>query len=186
MQEQHLFRRPGARFLWLAVALLAISACQHDVEDPFAYLESCTDGPSSSIDMVSVGFAVQDKFHVDSTSFIQGETIRFVCTVRNNGSTPVTLYYTRPACELLVRSRSSGVSVWDPYYGQAFAQVVTSMELAPGESSETVFEWDMVATPELAADVPPGVYRVEPLLFVGNDNGEARLERCDGIDFVIQ
>jgi hypothetical protein len=77
---------------------------------------------------------------VDRVSYAQGDPVRVAMRVSNASGTAVTVKTTGQAYDVLVRQR--GALVWQWSHDKAFAQVVRSHTLVPGEAMLFEVAWD--------------------------------------------
>ncbi|MDX1454983.1 MAG: BsuPI-related putative proteinase inhibitor [Gammaproteobacteria bacterium] len=159
------------RMVFLPVVLLTM---------PF--LASCGE-EEDSLAMLSVEFAVEDQFGVEEASFVKGDTANLVFTLRNKGSSSITVYYTPPMENAIARRVADDSIVWDYNYGKFFIQAFVSFEIPAGSEERVVIPWDFSATPELADDVPAGLYDIEPDFSV-QDKGGSSFVTLDADDAV--
>lgn len=74
------------------------------------------------------------------TATVAEDRVRFTYAVTNGDSEPVELTF-RDAGKADVAVRDGDREVWRWSDGRMFAQVVETVELAPGEAFEVVLEW---------------------------------------------
>jgi hypothetical protein len=117
----------------------------------------------------------------EASVFGIGEPITLVVTLRNRGDTPRTL--TLPTsqthdCIVQAGGEKGKEEAWRWSRGRVFAQVITELTLAPGESRRFPVTWD-----QRGADgslLPPGKYRV-----VGVVPGGERGLRSEALSFTL-
>ena len=150
-------------------------------------LAGCEDDEDSLADL-SVAFSVEDQFGVEETTFVQGDTANLVFTLRNEGSKAVTVYYTPPMENATARRVADGSIVWDYNHGKFFIQAFVSFEIPADSEERIVIPWDFSPTPELASEVPPGSYDLEPAFSVQDKGGSSfvTLDAEDAIRISLQ
>jgi len=125
----------------------------------------------------------------EERAFLSGERITFVVTLRNRSESPRTLSLpTSQTHDCFVyaagdraggRDSGSRREIWRHSRGRMFAQVITELTLAPGESRSFTAAWDQ-AGPD-GRPVPPGEYEA-----VGLVPGKAPGCRSDEVPFTIR
>lgn len=127
----------------------------------------CNDMSSSAAPApLTAQFAIKDKFDQEVTSFISGEEITFVIEVKNNTNTEVTYFATGPGYEFMVKKGQT--VVWSSFAGLAFAQVITSREIAARDTLRLTAKWS--GTDNAGNAVAGGTYEVVPELVFFVDN----------------
>jgi len=94
----------------------------------------------------------------EARSFAAGEPVGLVLEVRNAGSAPRRLEFPTARTHDFAVSEAHGGEVWRWSRGRLFAQVLSEIELAPGESRRFAVAWDQRTA--AGAQAPPGRYRV--------------------------
>jgi hypothetical protein len=98
-----------------------------------------------------------------SDSFARGELIELRLTVRNRLSTAATVEFTSARqSDFVVIRQGSQVLVWKHSQGKVFAQVLTELEFAAGETKTFTATWDQVDSGGQPVDA--GVYEARGVL----------------------
>lgn len=116
------------------------------------------ESPETEGDAMNVEFSILNAAGVAVQEFRQGETVRFVFRVENNGGETQRLAYTFPPHDVAVVS-ASGNPIFSAWNGKMFAQVMRVESLPPGDSLEFFIEWKLESNDGVT--VSPGSYRVE-------------------------
>jgi hypothetical protein len=87
-----------------------------------------------------------------SAAFRPGEPITLRIALTNPGSTPERLEFSSARTHDAIVRTASGREVWRWSHGRQFAQMLSELTLAPGESRELSLRWD----PARAGDAAPG------------------------------
>ena len=134
----------------------------------------------------------------EASAFRSGETITLVVTIRNRAAAPRSLTFsssqTHDCFIYAAAPKDAGVpkdaggdsggdaggrrEVWRHSAGRMFAQVITDLTLAPGESRSFTATWNQ--TDAKGKPVPPGRYEA-----VGLVAGRAPGCRSDSVSFTI-
>jgi uncharacterized repeat protein (TIGR01451 family) len=93
-----------------------------------------------------------------------GDGVHFTFTVVNPGNTPLEVTF-RDACRADFTVYEDDTEVWRYSDGEAFAQVLTSADLQPGEAATFEKTWP---------DPKPGDYTAEATLRILEDDVSAR------------
>jgi hypothetical protein len=112
-------------------------------------------------------------------SIAPGEALVLVLTVRNPGGAPQRVALPSAQTHDFAVSTHAAREIWRWSAGRRFAQILTELELAPGE--ERSFRESWPARGPDGAPVASGRYRAEA--WVGS--GAARM-RVEGVEFVIE
>lgn len=100
------------------------------------------------------------------TSFALGERVDFVLRAENEGEESVT-YQFRSSCQAFFHVEHDGRPVYHSRLEIMCAQILTELELSPGEQKDFPFRWNQAdhrGTPVLA-----GEYQI--VAFLADDNG---------------
>ena len=95
-------------------------------------------------------------------AFQRGELITFEVTVRNRTTQSAVLDYTGYTGTVQIFNNGGSTSLWDPYRGQVFAQVVQSRPFPAGDEQVFQFTWNQVL-PD-GSNLPAGAYEAQGLL----------------------
>jgi Intracellular proteinase inhibitor len=143
--------RPTYRFVLLATAaavILVASAAQ-------AAERECVGAPPD--ETVSAQAPVAVTLTTDRVVYLPGQPVRMTLTLRNMGTTPVTLRFANSQTyDLRIRHVPSGAVVWQWSWHRVFLQVLLEQTLLPGETREVIAVW--------MPQVPPSCYRVEAVV----------------------
>jgi hypothetical protein len=117
---------------------------------------------------------LQDSGGGTTNTFDRGETIQFELTVRNRLESSATAEFptTRTSDFVVVREHTSDV-VWKWSDDQAFSEVVTSIDFAPGETRTFTVTWNQVLAN--GAQLRSGTYEARGVLvYSGFDTNPLR------------
>ena len=128
--------RAAAGLLILAAASLLAGACRAQGED------------------VSISEALELRLRLITASgearhFPAGEPLRFVLSIRNPSAEPRRLSFPSAKTHEFVVTTPSGKELWRSSRGLLYAQMLSELVLAPGETREFEAAWE-------SADLPPG------------------------------
>jgi len=141
------------------------------------------DNKVTSIVATRVDAAVANMVLAVTTSkatYAPGEAVTFTFTVKNNNQTPVTAVFpTSQEYDFIVTQ--NGQTVWQWSFGQAFAQVVTQMDVAAGQTLTFQATWNQTNAAGQAVAV--GQYAVKAQ-FKGKINNQSLPEQT--AQFAIQ
>jgi hypothetical protein len=84
------------------------------------------------------------------------EALTFLIELTNEGSSPVTLQFGSTQIYDIEVSTSAGATVWNWSHDKAFAQVLCSLDLNPGQSQSYQGQWDFKTND--GSHVPRGTY----------------------------
>ncbi len=115
----------------------------------------------------------------ESTSFHAGEAVTLVITIRNRAGAERSLTLPSSQTHDVVVHADGQKEVWRWSSGRMFAQVITDLAFAPGETRTYTVTWDQ--TDRHGARVPPGDYRAVGLVARG-----ALCCRSDPVAFTIK
>jgi hypothetical protein len=101
---------------------------------------------------------IQDASGQGARRFAAGESIGLVLVVSNTSGAPQRLEFPTARTHDFAVADAGGREVWRWSHGRLFAQMLTQIELAPGESRRFAAEWDPRGA--AAALALPGRYRV--------------------------
>ncbi|MDR7417716.1 MAG: BsuPI-related putative proteinase inhibitor [Armatimonadota bacterium] len=104
--------------------------------------------------------------------FQVGEPVHISLRVSNISGTPVTLTSGGQQYDVIVRQR--GALVWQWSHDKGFAQVVRSVEMAPGDARTYKASWDQRDLQ--GRPVEPGTYEVSCVLLAAQRSGPASVE----------
>lgn len=93
----------------------------------------------------------------EARHFGLGEPVRFVLGVRNPASEPVRLSFGSTKTHDFVVTTASGKELWRHSGGLVYAQMLSELVLAPGETREFEARWE-------PTDLPAGRYHARGLL----------------------
>lgn len=96
---------------------------------------------------------------VDKEAYAPGEAVQMELVVRNPGPAPLTFQFSDSQRYDFLVTRDDGQLVWFWSHDKAFAQVLGSLTLGPGEERRYRERWDQRDTE--GRPVPPGRYWVE-------------------------
>lgn len=107
--------------------------------------------------------SLRDANGLPSDSFARGEPIELRLTVRNRLNTAATVQFndTRTSDFVVIRQGSQAL-VWKWSDGKAFAQVITEVEFAAGETKTFSVTWDQFGSNGQAVDA--GTYEARGVL----------------------
>ena len=115
----------------------------------------------------------------ESVEFRGRESITFAVTIHNRSDAVRTLTLPSSQTHECIVFSGKSEEVWRWSAGRRFAQVITELSFAPGESHSFTSTWDL--TDRKGAPLPPGDYRV-----VGLVPGRAPGLRSDAVAFTIR
>jgi hypothetical protein len=101
---------------------------------------------------------IQDAAGQGARRFAAGESIGLVLVVTNTSGAPQRLEFPTARTHDFAVADAGGREVWRWSLGRRFAQVLTQIELAPGESRRFAAVWDLGGAG--AKPAAPGRYRV--------------------------
>ena len=99
------------------------------------------------------------------TSFAPGETVEFVLRAENEGEERVT-YQFGSSCQAFFHVELDGRLVYSSRLEIICAQVLTELDLSPGEQHDFPFRWNQVGVG--GAPVSTGEYRI--VAYLADDN----------------
>jgi hypothetical protein len=105
---------------------------------------------------------LKDAAGKESAEFQGRETVTLAVVIRNRGASPRTLTFPSSQTHDCIVHAGEGTEVWRWSAGRMFAQVLTELTLAPGESRTFTITWDL--TDRKGAPLPPGDYRAVGLV----------------------
>lgn len=150
-------RRTGRPAFWVAflgLALLSLSG------------QRCPAGEDTPRREASVFFettlTLQDSTGKATTQFDAGEPMTLVMTIRNRTDTPRSIMLPSSQSYDCSVSTAEGREVWRWAKGVMFAQVITELKLAPGETKSYSQVWDQKA--DDGTMIPAGRYRAIGLI----------------------
>ncbi len=158
-------RQPPARCVFLLFVLLVAPACaggEENVAKPD----------------FETRLALRNAAGKESSAFRGRETITIVVTLRNRGDAPRTLTLPTSQTHDCLVYAGDRKEAWRWSFGRMFAQVITELTLAPGESRAFTSTWGL--TDRKGAPLPPGEYQAVGLV----PPGSAGL-RSDPVAFTI-
>ncbi|MGH7539129.1 MAG: BsuPI-related putative proteinase inhibitor [Gemmatimonadales bacterium] len=128
---------------------------------------SCAGAPSEPLGSGSITVPSGVTFTVIPAKpvFGPGEPVEAVLRVENASPQPVRFEF-RTGCQAFFQVASDGGVVFNSPLHLACILILTSFELAPGESKSIPFRWDR--RDDAGAEVPPGLYRITAALADGN------------------
>jgi hypothetical protein len=91
---------------------------------------------------LEVRLQLLDANGAESEAFRSSEPITLRITLANPGSTPQRLDFSSARTHDAIVRTSSGREVWRWSHGRQFAQMLSELTLAPGESRELSLRWD--------------------------------------------
>jgi len=101
---------------------------------------------------------VRDTTGRDARIFGAGEAVDLVLEVHNAGETPLALAFATARHYDFAVVDAEGLEVWRWSRGRLFAQALTEIEMAPGETRRFAASWDK--RDASGALAPPARYRV--------------------------
>jgi hypothetical protein len=122
---------------------------------------------------------LKDAAGKEASAFRSRETITLVVTIRNRGDAARSLTLPTSQTHDCIVQAGKGGEVWRWSSGRMFAQVITELTFAPGESRSFTATWDQ--TDPKGAPLPPGEYRAVGLVPAG-----APGVRSDPVAFTIR
>ena len=99
-----------------------------------------------------------DKFGQDATSFVQGENITIVLSIKNVSAETKTLNFSSGKQYDLIVKDANGAIVWRWSMGKLFIASFTSYDIAPNNAHTVSITWDQI-TPD--GVLPIGTYTLE-------------------------
>jgi hypothetical protein len=136
----------GASLLVGAAALLALAPrCGAEPAEP----------PAAGLEL---RLEVQDATGRSAQRFADGAQVTLVLEVENRGSAPLALEFPSARTHDFAVLDAQGREVWRWSRGRLFAQVLATVELAPGEVRRFAAIWDQ--RDAAGARAAPGRYRV--------------------------
>lgn len=106
-------------------------------------LDGCNSENNNPADF-DVTIKTLDKFGQVSTSFVQGEQITMVLTIKNISPEKRTLNFTSSKQYDFVIKDNKDSEVWRWSNGLAFTQAFTSYDIASGETKDFSYQWDQI------------------------------------------
>jgi len=100
--------------------------------------EASTAGPTA----LEIGLELLDASGAESGTFRPGEPITLRITVGNPGTTLQRLDFSSARTHDAIVRTTGGREVWRWSHGRQFAQMLSQLTLAPGESHELSLRWD--------------------------------------------
>ncbi len=99
------------------------------------------------------------------TSFARGETVEFLLRAHNEGDETVNLRF-GSSCQAFFHVEQDGQRVYQSRFLTMCAQVMTALQLAPGERKDFPFRWNQVDS--RGTPVSAGEYLI--VAYLANDN----------------
>ncbi|HEU4962584.1 MAG TPA: BsuPI-related putative proteinase inhibitor [Bacilli bacterium] len=109
----------------------------------------------------------------DQEAYRPGEQVRMTLTFCNESAQMRELLFTN-AQRFDVVIKRNGEKVWQWSDGRLFAQVMTTLLVAPGDSRVFKAEWPQVDAQ--GNQVPPGAYEIEAWIVRTEERGETKIE----------
>jgi hypothetical protein len=135
------------KFLAAVFMLLILGGCNHE-------------NNTNSTSEVDVTIKTLDKFGQVSTSFVQGDEINIVLSIKNISPDRQTLSFPSSKQYDFVIKDNSGAEVWRWSNGKVFAAVISSYDIASGETKTFSYQWDQTISGNNAL-IPIGNYILE-------------------------
>ncbi len=149
MPGKNRFRRPALRAMCLGLALLSLSG------------QRCPAGEETAQRETPIFFettlTLQDSAGIPTLQFDAGQPITLVMTIRNRTDAPRSVMLPTSQSYDCSISTAEGREVWRWSKGVMFAQVVTELKLAPGDTKSYSQIWNQKA--DDGTMLPPGRYR---------------------------
>ena len=101
-----------------------------------------------------------DKFGHDTTSFVQGDEIHIILTIRNISAEKKTMSFPTGKQYDFVIKDGNGNEVWRWSRGMAFIQSFTSYDIVPGDTRTIIYKWNQMISGD-GAMIPVGSYTLE-------------------------
>jgi hypothetical protein len=120
----------------------------------------CGGGPEGAAAAgLELRLEVADAAGVAAARFATGAAVSLALEVRNLGDAPRRLEFATARTHDFAVIDAGGREVWRWSRGRLFAQVLSEIELAPGEARRFAAAWDQ--RDAAGQPAPPGRYRVE-------------------------
>jgi hypothetical protein len=100
--------------------------------------------------------------HTDRMLYAPGQPVSIVVTIRNVGSTTLTLSYTAPNCQAYFTVEDAAGSVVYDHRHFRTCIIAPPLTLQPGESKQFAFSWSQITN--FGTQVPKGDYVVRSLI----------------------
>jgi hypothetical protein len=101
-----------------------------------------------------------DKHDQDSKSFVQGEEINIILSIKNISSETKSLNFSSGKQYDFVIKDGAGTEVWRWSNGMAFIQSLTSYNLSSGETRTITYKWNQMIS-DYGTMIPIGSYVLE-------------------------
>lgn len=127
-------------------------------------LLGCSPGACATTDDpgLEILVAIRDQSGASRSAFGSAEAVTFELSVRNIGDHPEIIELASAKTHDFVLTSSNGAEVWRASHGRFFAQMLTELTLAPGETRHFTSTWNQQCADGTAATA--GEYRVEGFL----------------------
>ena len=111
---------------------------------------------------LEIRLALRDENGASQRSFDSAKEVTFELAVHNPGDVAETISLASAKTHDFVLTSSNGAEVWRASHGRFFAQMLTELTLAPGETRHFTSTWNQQCADGTAATA--GEYRVEGFL----------------------
>ena len=101
-----------------------------------------------------------DKFGHDTTSFVQGDEINIILTIKNISAENKTISFPTGKQYDFVIKDGNGNEVWRWSSGMAFIHSFTSYDIAPSDTQTIIYKWNQMISSD-GAKIPVGSYTLE-------------------------
>ena len=122
-------------------------------------LDGCNNNNNTAANF-DVSIKTLDKFNQVSTSFVQGEKVNIVLSIKNISAVKQTLSFSSSKqYDFVIKdNKDSEVCRWST--GLAFAAAFTSYDIASGETKNFSYQWDQTISGN-GTLIPIGKYTLE-------------------------